>query len=183
MPKKLIIGISIAIVALGVAVFAILLIRDRALREPEPAVGEAPIAGDAADAGTSGLPVVKAPETPVQAGPCGDGICSEGETWCKPDCGSVDERFLGSIKGKATSSTLTIAWTTDSPSTGEVRYGSTERYELGTVPSSTPSKKHEVLLKALTPGGNYVVHVKVTEEGGTVREAGPLNFELPGSSR
>lgn len=180
MPKKLIIGISIGIAALGVAVFSILLIRARALREPEPGV-EAPAAVPPIAAG--GLRAVETPDETPQAGPCGDGVCSAGESWCKPDCGSAEERFLGSIKAVPTPTTLKISWKTDGPSTGEVRYGRTDRYELGSLTSSAPATEHEVLISGLAPGGGYYVHLRSTAEDGSVREAGPLFFELPGSTR
>lgn len=180
MPKKLIIGISIGIAVLGVAVFSILLIRARALREPEPAA-EVPVAVPPPAAG--GLRAVEMPDRTPQAGPCGDGVCSEGESWCKPDCGNAEERFLGSIKAAPTPTSLKISWKTDGPSTGEVRYGRTDRYELGSLPSAAPATEHEVLISGLSPGGSYYVHLRSMGEDGSAREAGPLFFELPGSTR
>lgn len=195
MPKRLIIGISVALVVLAAVVFAIVLARSRALTE-EPAIDTGvssgtgtssgglgsttpPGGGTAAGQGTS----TSAPVVP-QAGPCGDGVCSEGESWCKPDCGSVDERFLGSIKAeKVTSRSITLVWKTDGLSTGEVSYGVTERYELGKTASLTPSRSHEALISGLSPGGGYYLRLKVKEADGREHEVGPMFFELPGDDR
>lgn len=184
MPKKLIIGISVALVLVGAVVLTVLVIRSRSLvdetpidggttTQQQPGEGTGLGGGKAAGQGTT-------PEVP-QAGPCGDGVCSEGESWCKPDCGDADERFLGSIKtAEMTPTSFKILWTTDTPSTGEVSYGTTERYELGTLQDAVPSTSHAVLIKGLSPGGSYLVRIRSTEEGGKVREAAGLFFETPG---
>lgn len=189
MPKKLIIGISIALVVIGAAVFAVVLIRSRSLGTPEtpgapPATAPPPQGGIGTSGGipsgtaTPGTPA-SGTATPPQAGPCGDGVCSEGESWCKPDCGSEEERFLGSIKADVTSTSIKISWKTDSPSTGTVSYGKTERYELGSLPSSTASRTHEVLIRGLSPGTNYFLRIQATEEDGDTHDSGPMNFETP----
>jgi len=195
MSKKLIIGISVALVLVGAIVLTVVLLRSRALSEetPQGSGTEAPgetggpgglgssSTGTGTGTGTGTTPGQGTTGTPSvpQAGPCGDGVCSEGESpWCKPDCGSQDERFKGSIKGTVSGTTITIAWATDAPSTGEVKYGKTSSYELGTLKSSTASKTHEVKLTGLTPGTPYYVRVIATQPGGQTLDSGELIFEL-----
>src|SRR5690349_14765749 len=115
MPKKLIIGISAALV---------LIVRSRSLVEEVPIDGGTTTEGGTSTGGLGGTTTVPGgsqggqgttttPTTTPQAGPCGDGVCSEGESpWCKPDCGDKEERFLGSIKGTVSGTTITIAWAT-----------------------------------------------------------------------
>lgn len=185
MPKKLIIGISLAVVVAAAAVFTIVLLRSRALQEePPPATGTVQT-GTPATGGDGRLSSpttggsVTAPATP-QEGPCGDGVCSGGESWCKPDCGSEEERFMGSIKAAVvTSTSLTIAWQTDGASTGKLSYGLTERLELGTLDSSGSDEVHQVTLRNLRPSTTYFVRVVATEEDGTTHDSGILGFETP----
>lgn len=189
MPKKLIIAVSAGAVAVAVAIFAIVLVRSRALTDEAPIGAEAPATGSGGQAsgglgssstGGGGQGAGGAPEIP-QAGPCGDGVCSEGESWCKPDCGSEDERFLGSIVTTDVSATsLSIGWKTTKPSTGEVAYGLTDRYELGTVRADAPAAEQAVTLRNLSPGTTYLVRVRATDADGKVWEAEQLAFETPG---
>jgi hypothetical protein len=187
MPKKLIIAISAGAVVVAVAVFAIVLIRSRALTDEAPIGTETPPSDAGGQAtgglgssagggrGTAGTPAVP------QAGPCGDGVCSEGEAWCKPDCGSEQERFLGSIvTTDVTATTIAINWKTTKPSTGEVAYGLTDRYELGTVRADAAAAEQAVTLKNLSPGTTYLVRVRATDADGKVWEAEQLAFETPG---
>jgi len=194
MPKKLIIGISVALVLVGAVVLTVLIVRSRSLTDEAPLDGgtTATEAGGAGGklGGSTTVPGGSTPgqgtttETVPQGGPCGDGVCSEGESWCKPDCGSADERFLGSITAAdVTSTSFKITWMTSTPSTGEVSYGLSDKYELGTVKSETPSESHAVLIRGLSPGSGYVVRVRATEEGGITHEAAQLYFELPGAGR
>src|SRR5688500_1139968 len=116
MPKKLIIGISVALVLVGAVVLTVLLIRSRALREEGPidggtnvtdGTGAATGTGTGIGTGSGGPPTVpgstggsgtSSPAGPAdESGPCGDGICSQGESWCRPDCGNEEERFANSI--------------------------------------------------------------------------------------
>lgn len=198
MPKKLIIGISVAMVLVGAIVLTVLFVRSRSLTD-EPATeggsfvesgtdqGTAGAGGLGSSNATGGTTTGQGTGTPTptvpQAGPCGDGVCSEGESWCKPDCGDKDERFRGSVKSEATPTTLKISWATDTPSTGEVKYGLTERYELGTVSATAAAKTQEVLIRSLSPGTNYIVYLRVTEEDGKVHELANMSFELPASQR
>lgn len=187
MSKKLIIGISVALVLIGAIVLTLAIVRSRSLGDEAPLDG-----GDAStDVGGGGNGLggttpqrpgtgASTPSTP-QAGPCGDGTCSEGEAWCTQDCGDAEQRFLGSIKTSEMKPTsFKILWTTDTPSTGEVSYGLTERYELGNVQDTAPAKTHAVLISGLSPGGGYFVRIRSTEEDGKVREAASLFFETPG---
>lgn len=189
MPKKLIIGISVAAVVIAGVVFTILLIRSRALTVdeasetsaqgtelPPPQASSGFVRPGGSQSATGGAAV----ETRKSTGNCGDGTCSTGESWCKPDCGSKEDRFLASIKtSDLTPTSFKLSWKTEDPSTGEVRYGTTERYELGTETSAEPKTSHEVSLEGLSPGGNYFVLLRVTEDGET-REV-PLFYETPAS--
>jgi hypothetical protein len=190
MSKRLIIGISVALVLIGAVVLTVLLVRSRSLTDETPIDGGTTTDGGTSTGGLGGTAVVPGgstqggqgttatPTTP-QAGPCGDGVCSEGESpWCKPDCGNKEERFLGSIKGTVSGTTITIAWATEAPSTGEVKYGKTSSYELGTLRSSTAATTHEVKLTGLSPGTPYFVRVIATEPGGQTLDSGELIFEL-----
>lgn len=189
MPKKLIIGISVALVLVGAVVLTVLLVRSRSLTEEAPADGGAAVNvqdGAAGGSGSAKPPLggsstgQGATQATPQAGPCGDGVCSEGESWCKPDCGDAEEKFLGSIKTEdMTPTSFKLLWTTEKPSTGEVSYGTTDKYELGTIKATDAATTHSVQIRGLTAGGSYLVRVRVTEEGGTTREAN-LFFETPG---
>lgn len=193
MSKKLIIGISVALVLVGAVVLTVAILRSKSLTEETPLDGGT----SATDGGGAGLgSSTSVPggtgtgqggtsvETTPQAGPCGDGVCSGGESWCTQDCGGAEERFLGSITAiDVTSTSFKITWKTPTPSTGEVSYGTTAKYELGTVKSETPSLSHAVQIRGLSPGGGYVVRVRATEEGGLTHEAADLYFELPGNAR
>lgn len=139
----------------------------------------------AIDVGGNGGALGSRPDTPIrQAGPCGDGVCSVGESWCKPDCGNAEDKFLGSIKAiDVTPTSLKITWKTEKLSTGEVRYGLTENYELGKVASTVPSKEHATQIAGLSPGKDYIVGLNVTEDDGTKREALQLVFETPPVAR
>jgi len=189
MSKKLIIAISAALVLIGAIVLTVLLVRSRALTDEAPIDGGTTTDGGTSTGGLGGTGVVPGGTNPggqgtvatttPQAGPCGDGVCSEGESpWCKPDCGDKQERFLGSIKGTVSGTTITVAWTTDAPSTGEVKYGKSSSYELGTLRSSTAATTHEVKLTGLSPGTPYYVRVIATEPGGQTLDSGELIFEL-----
>lgn len=180
MPKRLIIGISIAMVLVGAVVLAVLFVRSRTLTDGTVPGGVTDGTGSTDGLGGSGPPI----QTVPQAGPCGDGVCSAGESWCKPDCGSAEDRFLGSISAMdVTDTSFKIAWKTDVPSTGDVSYGLTDRYELGTAASSVPAGEHAVQIGGLSPGTNYFVRVRATEEGGLTREAAQLIFETSASAR
>lgn len=183
MPKKLIIGISVALVLVGAVTLTFLIVRARILSGTYVTPG--PIGGlDGTPDGTPTGPGTSRPDLPVQAGPCGDGMCSEGESWCAPDCGSAEERFLGSIKAEeVTPTSLVLAWKTDGPSTGEVAYGTSTLYENGTAKSETSAEAHRVALRGLAPGSNVFVRLTVIQSDGTRREVGPLGFELPGAAR
>jgi len=198
MPKKLIIGISLALVLVGAVVLAVVFVRSRGLTEGAPTVesGGSLEGGTGSSGGTLGSSNASggsvrnqggtAPQTtqPLRkGGPCGDGICSEGEaSWCDPDCGSEEERFRASVQAsEVTPTSITIAWKTDTPSTGEVSYGATERYELGSASSKTPATTHAVKLQGLLAGRNYLLRLRVTMADGSVRELGPLNYETSGS--
>ncbi|MEK7546548.1 MAG: fibronectin type III domain-containing protein [Patescibacteria group bacterium] len=176
MPKKLIIGISAASVLVAAAAFAVVFVRSRALvGETSVDAGVSPDGADEASEEGASAP------SPAQAGPCGDGVCSEGESWCKSDCGSEEDRFLGSIVATdVTPTSLTIGWKTSKPSTGEVSYGQTERYELGTARAASPSVTQEVRLTGLSPGVTYAVRVKATDADGKVWESDAMAFETPG---
>lgn len=175
MPKKLIIGISLATVLLAAAIFAIVVLRSRALQEePVPGTGAAVPAAPS----TGGPP--SSSVTP-QKGPCGDGICSEGESWCASDCGTEEQRFEGSIVAtEASATSIVIGWKTSKPSTGEVSYGLTDRYELGTAESQASATSHEVRLTGLAPGTMYLVRVRATDGDGKLWESAGLAFETPG---
>lgn len=185
MPKKLIIGISLAAVLVAVAAFVVVLLRSRALQEePAPSAGTTETGGSSIGGGGLSSPTTggtqAAPATP-QEGPCGDGVCSEGESWCAPDCGTEEQRFEGSIVATEVAATsITIGWKTSKPSTGEVAYGLTERYELGTVKSSASATAHEARLTGLTPGTVYIVRVRATDQDGKLWESAGLAFETPG---
>lgn len=185
-PKKLIIGISLAVVLVAAAVFAVVLARSRALQEETSPVTGANETGTSSSGGNGGLSSSTtggstAPPTVPQGGPCGDGVCSEGEAWCAPDCGTEEQRFEGSIVAtEAAPTSITIGWKTSKPSTGEVSYGLTDRYELGTVKSVTLSTSHEARLTGLAPGAVYIVRVRATDEDGKLWESAGLAFETPG---
>jgi hypothetical protein len=186
MNKRIIIILSLVLVAVSAIVLVVLFLRSRALTD---GLNDG-VATSATGSGGIDRPkdeaIVKgsSTETVPQAGPCGDGVCSAGEAWCKQDCGSAEDRFLGSITAvDVLPTSFKITWKTDKPSTGDVRYGLTDRYELGSVSSSIPSKAHSVQISGLSPGKNYVVGVSVTEEDGTKREAPSLSFETPSSAR
>lgn len=182
MPKKLIIGISVAVIVVSVVAFAILLIRQRALA---PAPGDAALPFETvSDVRPDGQPlgdIGGSTETKDPVGFCGDGVCQTGESaWCKNDCGSEEERFRGSVGVGIISPTSAVAmWRTDTNSTGEVSYGLTESYELGQVATDEPSTEHQLLLENLLPGSNYFMQLKVTKEDGSTYEVDAFNFEIP----
>lgn len=195
MSKKLIIGISLGLVLVGAVVLAVLLLRSRALTDEDPSasgvnetvpeagtgsLGESgnPIRGTQ-DIGTGvadTVPLGDPSSTPI----CGDGACSAGETQCTLDCGDKNQRFFGTVVMKdVTPTSFKIAWKTDSPSTGEVRWGLTPRHELGTAATKRSALENDVQLTGISAGQSYFVYLKVVEEDGDTYEAGDLSFETP----
>lgn len=186
MPKRLIIITSLALVAVGVVVLAVLFVRSRSLADAPAQTSETPMADTGGAGGLKGGTAggSRSDATVPQAGPCGDGVCSAGEAWCKSDCGSAEDKFQGSITAAdVTPTSFKITWRTERPSSGEVKYGLTDQYELGSVASTAPSKEHAVQISGLSPGRNYVVGVSVTEDDGTKRTASLLSFETPSAAR
>lgn len=185
MPKKLIIAVSAGAVVIAIVVFGVVLLRSRALTDEAPidvgapsTPGEASPGGGLGSSSGQGSPAV--PAVP-QGGPCGDGTCSEGESWCKPDCGSEEERFLGSIVATdVTPTSLGISWKTSKPATAEVSYGRTENYELGVLRASAPAEEQSVSISGLSPGTTYFIRIRATDADGKTWEAGQLAYETTG---
>ncbi len=82
-------------------------------------------------------------------------------------------------------STVTIAWTTDIPSDSQVEYGDSDNLGSLTTLSSTLTTSHSVTISGLTPNTNYIFRVKSKPLGASVStfsdndEFDTLNHSIP----
>ena len=66
-----------------------------------------------------------------------------------------------------TTTSATISWTTDVPSTSQVNYGTTSSYGSSSVLDSTVTTSHAVTLTGLAPGTRYVYQLVSASANGT----------------
>ena len=67
-----------------------------------------------------------------------------------------------------TTSTATITWVTDEPSTSQVQYGLTSVYSKSTRAKRKKHTTHQVTIKSLSPGTTYHFRVKSKDKSGNV---------------
>ncbi|HWE51900.1 MAG TPA: fibronectin type III domain-containing protein [Bryobacteraceae bacterium] len=77
-----------------------------------------------------------------------------------------------------TANTATIAWTTDQPSSSQVKYGLTMAYGSASPLSSSPVTAHSVTLSGLAAGTTYNYEVLSANSGGTSTSAN-FTFTTP----
>jgi len=65
----------------------------------------------------------------------------------------------------------TISWTTDQPSSSQVEFGTTAAYGSSSALSSSPVTSHAVILTGLTPGTTYNYAVISADPGGSTTSA------------
>jgi hypothetical protein len=84
---------------------------------------------------------------------------------------------ISAVAGTAiTSTSATITWTTDQPSTSLVNYGTTTGYGSASALNSTLSTSHSVTLTGLTPGTAYNVDVVSANSAGATSTSSNLTF-------
>jgi hypothetical protein len=157
MLKKIVIGVSIAIVVIGLIAAAVVF-RSRALNS-----GTAP--------GATGAPTTAATGTPQTAAKtvCGNGICELGENpTCAADCAVKLAGFFTTLDASEVAPDhLTITWAGSEPTTGIVKYGQTDQFELGTVTDSTSALSHSDKFTGLAAGTVYSFQVTAKTVNGT----------------
>jgi hypothetical protein len=157
MLKKIVIGISIALVVIGLVVVAVIF-RSRALNS-----GPVPEA-----AGTLTTTATGTPQTATKT-VCGNGICELGENpSCAADCAAKLADFFTTLDASEVAPDhLTVTWTGTEPTTGIVKYGKTDQFELGTVTDSTAALSHSDKFTGLAAGTVYYFQVTAKTAGGT----------------
>lgn len=78
-----------------------------------------------------------------------------------------------------TSTSATIAWTTDQPATSQMAYGTTTAYGSLSAPNSALVTSHSVTLSGLTPGTTYHCAAMSTNSTGMQNSSHDLKFTTP----
>jgi lysophospholipase L1-like esterase len=78
-----------------------------------------------------------------------------------------------------TSTTATILWSTDQPSSSQVNYGITQSYGLSSAPNGTLVTSHSVTITNLTPGTTYNFDVVSQNAGGATGTSANQTFSVP----
>jgi hypothetical protein len=84
--------------------------------------------------------------------------------------------------GTLTSSSATISWTTNEPSSTQVEYGLTTAYGSATTLNGSPVLSHAQTVTGLTPSTLYHYRVKSTDAAGNTATSGDGTFTTLGSS-
>ena len=86
---------------------------------------------------------------------------------------------IGNVTAGGVSTTsATITWTTDQPSSSQVQYGITTAYGTSSGPLASPVTSHSVTLTGLTPGTPYDYEVMSGDSAGTATSAN-FTFSTP----
>lgn len=95
-----------------------------------------------------------------------------------PPADTTPAGFSNVAAGNITTTSATISWNNDEPTTGVVRYGTTKDLLDGSAASATLSASHSVTLTGLLPNTNYQYQVVATDAAGNVSgtAAGDYNF-------
>lgn len=80
------------------------------------------------------------------------------------------------------SSSARIRWTLNEPADGEVAYGITPSYEIGTVNDPEADESHRLTIIGLTPNTLYYFEVRSTDEAGNSSSSGGHTFSTTVSS-
>lgn len=97
--------------------------------------------------------------------------------------GSRDASAIGSVTATGiTSTTATITWTTDQPSTSQVEYGDSPAYGSLSVFTAVPVTTHSVTLTALRPGATYNYAALSTSASGKITASPNATFTTPANA-
>ncbi len=78
--------------------------------------------------------------------------------------------------GGLSATSATVSWTTDQPSSSQVRYGTTTSYGSSSLLNSSLTTSHSVTLTGLTAGTTYDFVVSSTNSGGTSATSANATF-------
>lgn len=93
--------------------------------------------------------------------------------------GAQGPPVLSSTKvGDVTADSANVTWTTDQPSTSQVRYGANRTYSFLSAFSSTPVISHSVVLTGLKSGKTYDAVALSTNQTASVGKSGNLTFTI-----